>query len=352
MTVKCKKCGKQVGYAKKGVNCVGCGDTYHVLCGKISEALLAEIEQGTSDWRCSATTCKRKSIINVGSTRHDSVSSVDPAYEDPDFASTLNDLSTGIRALAEAHKQSMKSITEMSVKMEKLQSLSNTVAKHEHRLKALEGENKNLKTLVKSLSIRLDNHEQHLHNNKLQINNIPRSDNEDLSDIVCKIGNQLGILMNNDQILDVYRPNPTPIKSTHRESADGSSSSTNHENAGPSNSSENNSGMKYNTPIIIQFRSNKLRNDILGKFRANREIYFDIEKKTKIYIIEFLSFNRRRQLHRAKLFCKENDYKYVWTKGGNVYIKRDNGAKTVRITDSTDFAGIAGVDSGATGRER
>lgn len=69
------------------------------------------------------------------------------------ISSTLNELSIEMKALAEAQKIYMKSLTVMSKKLIKeIQTLSKTVS--DKRIKLLENDNKSLRTMIKTLTLR------------------------------------------------------------------------------------------------------------------------------------------------------------------------------------------------------
>ena len=57
----------------------------------------------------------------------------------------------------------------------------------------------------------------------------------------------------------------------------------------------------------------------------------NLPKDRQLFLNEKLTPSNRRLLWLMKLFKKEYQYRYVWTKDGKLFMKRDETANTVRI---------------------
>lgn len=359
MASKCKICSRSVTTKLKGVSCAVCSEVSHQSCGKISDELIKEIESGTSDWRC--VNCrkvgKRKSLINLGveRTRNDSIASNsgdDCSNNGPpnNLSVTINSMAANVKKLAASQQEYANSLAEINQQMEALQALSSTVEKHDKRLKSLEADNKCLKTmvseqqtLIRAQTLRLDNFEQRNHRNKLQISHVPLSTEENLSEIVINIMNKMNISISTSDLLDIYRMRstvnaPNTIQQSEaptRESAgySGSSTSTNRNNSDKRRRVMDN-------PIVITFRSTSLRDTVLKNYRSikDRKLFFDDNEEIRIFVNESLTSSRKRLLYKTKLFGKENGHKYIWTKNGQILLKKDNNSKVIFINSATDFA--------------
>ena len=53
----------------------------------------------------------------------------------------------------------------------------------------------------------------------------------------------------------------------------------------------------------------------------------------KFIIKENLTFNRRVLFDRVE--SELTDYKYGWVRNGNIYVRKDNGAQAIRVSDET-----------------
>lgn len=100
--------------------------------------------------------------------------------------------------------------------------------------------------------------------------------------------------------------------------------------------------------LIVCFKSRALVQKDLEPYRnLDHEFFFDIEKKQKLYIFEYLISTRRRLFFKAKLFCKVNNYKYLWTRNRTIFMRKQNGDKKICVNNSTDFTSLEEEVNGA-----
>lgn len=358
MVVLCKKCTKRISITKKGVNCSDCGDSYHFVCGKISDEVSKEIERGATDWRCTncRTSNQRRSFINVGLERSNSVSS-DAAVDrnSSSLDSTFTELAIEIRKLSAAQESCLQSLKTMDKKMEELKTLSLNVKQHDKRIESLEKDNKTLKSLVKNMAMQIEDGDQKANSKKIVLNGVPFSPGEDLNKIIKSTMAKINVEINDGEICDTYRM--FARKPIHNiiggpNLANNSSSDTPATNVQntitvpdqPTTSSNTNKESKAaDNPIIIEVSCLKKRNQILKSFKQIKNVHIDGNRK--IYIHEFLISNRRRLLQKAKLFARTNNFKYVWTRDGKIFMRRADGEKIIRVNAFTDFAGLCDMES-------
>lgn len=377
--VNCVLCKRSVRNNQKCVNCANCKDLYHTTCGHINDTLLRDIEQGISDWRCvSCRTAKnRKSIVSTGSdanrsvlsvpsvnrlapttSRSSSVSSLSTNHdyqennESNNIADILKKLSENLKILTTSQQICTSSLAEMTEQMVGLQSLHTVVDGHDKKIQSLEAENRSMKALIKNLSSKFDNFEQKCNNCKVQINHVPVATNEDLHATVINIANKLGVVIEKNDIIDVFRSNGKKQKKKVGTAANGSGSTSVTDGNVSSGGSASNSGqhpadeqidqVHPDNPIIVNFKSNAATQAILKSYRniTDHKLYFDNNNKQRIFICEYLISNRRRLFFKTKLFCKENQYKYLWTRNGSIFIRKQDGGKKILINSNTDFTSI------------
>lgn len=167
-----------------------CGDLYHLACGQIPDDAVKEIERGAYDWRCSKcrTTTSRRSFINMGTDRdqRDSVSSLVDVTDrnNGNLDATFSELKAEIRNLSKVQEASLQSLMTMDKKMEEIQILSKNVKQHDKRLDSLQKSNKSLTSMVKNLTIKLEDGEQKANLNKIFLNGLPFNIDENVNDIV------------------------------------------------------------------------------------------------------------------------------------------------------------------------
>lgn len=348
MPTKCCVCNIFINRHNKGVNCSTCSNPFHINCGGISNDLFKKIEQGQY-WRCSTCRRPRTSLVIAGTP----TSSIDaPEFHTATAAAAvgtfeqeqpIGTMVTGIvvdlkNEIANVQNSFPQSLTVMNNKIDELQKLSTKVDQHDVRIQHLESDNAAMKSTIKSITIKSDVHEQALCANKLQFNDVPYAVDENLCDIVKLIGSKLRITISNNDICDVIR-----LKQQLRKAAITTSSiniddpaQTNTDALTPPNRS----------PIIVEFNSKIVRNNFLAAYRKDNAVYFDNNKKQKIYINEYLCPSNRKLFYKAKLYSKEHGFKYLWTKDGEILMKKADGSKVIRINRFTDFSILDGTFGG------
>lgn len=352
----CITCKKAISRTKKGVNCSLCTNVYHISCGQIPDTVFKAIENGTSDWRCLSCRNKagRKSMV-LDSTEVNDADSDDVAIDQTNLNTAIKKLQQNMNSLRQNYQASMDSMITMNQQLTDLQSIVTTVNEHDNKIKILVKDNHTMRTAIIILTICLDNIEQSNHRNKVQLNGIPETVGENLHTIVINVGNKMGIKLFNDDIIEVKRIQPPrklttgTINNQVSDTADTSSSSI---VPPPANIADANSvdvDKSIYGSVFITFKSSHKRNEILTVFRKlpEKELFFDNDKKFKIYFTEYLSSNRRRLFTKAKLFAKLNDVKFVWVNNGNILMKKREGEKVVRINSQTDFSSIFEMEATA-----
>lgn len=94
--------------------------------------------------------------------------------------------------------------------------------------------------------------------------------------------------------------------------------------------------------IVITLSSPRLRDVLLSAVtrynKANRNnminsshIGLSGDTTTRIFLSEHLSPRCRQLHHAARMFCKKHEYKYVWVKYGQVFIRKCDDSNVIRI---------------------
>lgn len=181
------------------------------------------------------------------------------------------------------------------------------------KVKSLEKEKDEMRGTISNLNQRLNNLEQHSRTNNVEIQCIPDNRNENLLALVKNIASVTGCAIKDDQVVLCTR-----IAKIDRTS------------------------MRPRS-VIVQFCTSNIRNYFMaGIYKYNRLHQHDkintshlgIQgEKKQIYVMEHLS-PANKQLHAAaRARAKELGYKYVWTRGGRVYMRRDDTSDYILIRD-------------------
>lgn len=219
----------------------------------------------------------------------------------------------------------LKSLTDINVKLEaQNKQFHELIIGMENRVKLLEDvcsqmniikkENNDLKKNLNNLEVKLCNMDQKLRATTIDITAIPYNENEKPDDLVLnlfKIGLNLNI--SRGDIVDCFRVKPKAI---------------------------NNENTNYSPAIIVKFAKLSTKINIFSQksklsMNLNTKKLFDTNISKPIFINENLCKDRRILLNAALNVKRERDYKFVWTRGGTIHMKK---AKTspVQIINSFD----------------
>lgn len=321
------------------LQCSICNKNFHREC------LELEPTSDLSQWSCQSCldkSNKKGQIPNRFKTNVTARSSKRVALDSPPSASNPSLTEESVRTIVqEVIASQMESLLEkftfnmrallnqeLSVMREDIQCLKNSVAflSNEYddiikenevtaqKMKALQDENDKLTTSVQVMSTRINNLEHHARANNIEIQCVPQKNNENLVNIV----KQLGKVINCD-ITDENIVNCTRIMK------------------------QNNSNNRPKS-IVVQFNTPRFRDTVLAAsitFNKSKPVTdklntshlgFDGEK-SGIYITEHLSPSIKALHAATRLKAKEKGYKYVWIRGGRIYVKKNEGSDNKIVRD-------------------
>lgn len=327
-------CSKNVTRTNNGTTCATCLNTFHFKCIGLSGKTVNDILNGTTaEWFCS--TCdksKSKSKTNTNSKSNSSVrssiSNIQPSVVPVDnfindqvnkISSAIDVLQQEIKSIHQGHSSFVHSFGVINDKISVLQDISIALSNHSARIKTLEEDKIILEASVRDLSNRMDIHDQNSLANTLEITGIPLSENEDIPNLVLNISEKLNNKLAKEDIIRF-----------HRKRID---------------SSKNPSAAR--TPsIILSFKDINKRNNLLSSFRARRGIKLQeigFKSDNYFFINESLTNIRKKLFFTAKNFQKANNFKYLWTRNGKIYLKKDDNCGVINIDLNTNFSTINGV---------
>src|SRR5258705_11546819 len=165
----------------------------------------------------------------------------------------------------------------------------------------LKKDNQILASQVHELNLRVLNLEQKQMENDIEIVGLPDSPNEVLNNTITNIASKLGIEMQHKDIVKSFRV-----------------------------------GNKLNNDkprnIVVSFTNPGLKADLIKaariKFRRNSS---SDSNHRSFYINERLTKENKNLLFLAKQKVKEIGWKYNWTAGGNIYVRRDDKSRAIRL---------------------
>ncbi|KAG8246213.1 hypothetical protein J6590_089497 [Homalodisca vitripennis] len=95
-------------------------------------------------------------------------------------------------------------------------------------------------------------------------------------------------------------------------------------------------------PIIVKFATYEERDVWISNFKAVRpltasKVNPSFNSSEKIFINEHLSPENKQLLARAKESARDKNYKYVWSRDGKIFMRKENGGKCKKIDSFDDL---------------
>lgn len=281
----CFRCDDEILDGDDAVRCYGqCEGWYHINCSGLSlNTYRNKSEEKKREWMCvdcrhRATTATKPT--NIHTPRPKENISLELLNKKIDQLLTLENMIDNMK-------------TEIKTEIKKIEE------KFEKKLKEKDEEIQQLKDLVHDM-------EQYGRNRNLELHNVPEISGENLEKIVCKIGEKLQVEMKKEDIEVVHR-----IKSRNS---------------------------KQPPPIIVQFTNRRKRNELLEQKRRKLTTGdIGMDRNDKIYINENLSPYFKNLFWQTRQWAQVNNYKFVWFRGGKLFIREREGSSIVQIKRESDL---------------
>lgn len=179
------------------------------------------------------------------------------------------------------------------------------------RQQKLEEENQELKIKVRSLESSMDELEQYTRNKNVQIDGIPPKQDENLRDMMMEIGRKIEVEIKSEDIDAIHR---IPTRSS-----------------------------KAPEPIVVQFLTRQMRDSVVLKAK-NKKVYtkdLNIAGESKpIYVNEHLTRKKKHILFEARRIKFEKNYKFLWTKSGKIFIRKEERSPVINLNTIDDLKKI------------
>ena len=322
MPTVCAKCRSSFKKAQPPVLCELCKCSYHQQCASLSEDDVHALKELQSSWTC--PTC-----VNSARALRDDSTPVRPKSA----VSTKEDLNK-----VEGHI-----LAELLARMKQLQAdncdLKTTIAAwkvslDDHakliekvnvsisnlgdRLDAVCSENKRVNERLTKLEQYVNETEQKSLKNVIEIHGIPKCDGE-VEEVVCKVTRALGIDISVMDIDYCFQPK-----------------------------SRANNGVIKPAPVIARFMRSSVADRIVSARRVKR--YFttkDIDMNEvpnqPIFVNESLTQTNRNLYAKAKNLKRSGKLKYLWVRGGKIFVRKTDGSERIVIRSDDDIDNLGRV---------
>ena len=305
MTVICEKCLANITSNNVNVKCYGhCEGNYHLECSGLSLSTFKRKSKAEKrKWKC--ISCRQRQEENTDTDNE--------IYEEDDANDKINRSDENKRN----HKQKLtledkmdRMIDEMDRVREEQQKTNDLIKLFQKTVTQLQDELKKRDNRIEELEDVVHEFQQHYRSTYLEVHNLEeRKDEkeEDLRAITIKIGRTLGIEVKNEEIEAIHR---IPTKNTTKPK-----------------------------PIIIQWSSRKQRNNVLAGRKnviTQNQIYGD-GSKGRIYINESLTKFNKELLFEAKKKAQEKKFRFVWSREGKIFVRKEEKSKVIQIKNVKDL---------------
>lgn len=314
---KCTECEKEIFTDVEFISCKQCKFRAHIDCAKIasntSSSTRSTKKLSRVSWICSRCTASGatggdtseggsdqgeddglyiKTMLKQLNEKYEAILNI--LSDVPLIKTTLETLSTQIEEIKQDQTKQNKAIGELTTKVNQLN---------------LDLDDKDKEILA--LNNRINALEQTYYVNNLEICGIPKLEGENvntLSDIVKKVANVMGVTTKG--IIEARR-----------------GFAPRRENAAP-------------PPIALRFNTSTARDEWMAK-RKNRDLtvgkVLDSQSNVPIYVNEQLSPFNKKLFWYAKQSAKDRNYKYVWSKYGKIYARKNDSMGVIKINSLDDI---------------
>ncbi|XP_060810109.1 uncharacterized protein LOC106141276 [Amyelois transitella] len=237
-----------------------------------------------------------------------------------------------MKTLAEEMQAMRKDIGRMCDKIDTFtETISTRVNLLEARIDSLESkksevENKKIKDLegtVLQLKLKLQEREQEALGNDIELASFPEVKNENTTHLVLAVAKKLGVELEERDVVNAQRAGPVPAAV---------------EGGAPARP----------RPLVVRLARRATRDGLLRAARVRRGVttegivVAEHGSPRSFYVNERLTKPNRHLFLMARQAAKRSNWKYVWTKDGKIYARREQGRASFRLCCETDIQKVFG----------
>lgn len=289
MTSMCATCLKQIK-TKSKVECCDCLKNFHLKCVNLTAVDVQFLDENNEPYRCNdCQKVKRKSMVleSKSNITYDDVLSLFHDLKN-EFSRVEKSLGGSLSMCHDDVKDLKLVIEEQKKEISKLVSSCDDLAR----------ENVSLKKHIGILEVRLDESEQYSRRNTIEIHGIPTEPNENVLEVVKKVGQSLN-----------YPIETNMVDACHR--------------------LRNNQNGNRPPGIIVKMVRRLDAEGLLARRRVKRnlntsDLGYNLPQSNPVYINESLSPSRRKLFLAARTIKNEKAYTYLWVRGGKIFMRKED----------------------------
>lgn len=359
-TQKCAGCRNAI-LRREFLKCEICKEIYDLECANVSYKLFSIMERKNS-WKCPECISKRPKVGNLNTPARKPSNSnacnispnslVDESYNvtqrirQPAASAELSspsevndsecdDPMSEIKLYVNEMRAMRK---EMSSFLQTMAALTDTIKAQNARLDGLESrieilENRTpesqhnevtlLQESISLLKMEIQDRDQEFLLNDVEISNFPEIRNENCTHVMLTVAKKLGMDLDERDIVSAERVGPV------RAFVEGS--------AAP-----------RPRPLVVRLARRAPRDQLLRAARVRRGLTTEgmsvqDSPTHSYYINERLTKSNRQLFQKTREEAKRRSWKYVWTREGRIFVRRDQGTISYRIRSDNDISKVFSV---------
>ncbi|XP_059061518.1 uncharacterized protein LOC131854419 [Achroia grisella] len=215
-------------------------------------------------------------------------------------------------------------ITSQNARLNSLETRLDAVETNKHEVS--DCQDKDLRETVSQLKMEILERDQELLANDVEISGFPETPNENTIHIILSIANTLGVELEERDVVSAGRVGP-----------------------GRAHLQRNGAMPPRPRPIAVRVTRRATRDHLLRAARVRRVLTTEgmgLSTATRsFYINERLTKHNRQLFYRAREFAHRCNWKYVWTRNGTIFARREHGGTLSRLRSDLDLKKIFGDDT-------
>lgn len=307
----CASCGSK---HTEGTLCSACNQHFDFPCSGVTESGYRKLGDRKNTWRCPK--CKSSLSLTPATSPATSPvpSQLDKIQEQLNkvmiqltpLALLIEDVKTvksEIKSLKDSQEMAHQLIGDFSATVQALDSRVGNIEKAVLDVSALQAE-------VSGLKQDLQDRDQWARANNVEIRGIPQSKNENLFQIVQKIGQVCNFAVRKEEINYIARI-PTRVPNIEK-------------------------------PIVIAFNNRYTKEELVASSRRNKRLLSGLgfTAAGNFYVNDHLTQRNKALLNKARSLAKEKNFKYVWVKHCKIMARKSDTSPIFFIKCENDLMKI------------
>ncbi|XP_060810237.1 uncharacterized protein LOC132904328 [Amyelois transitella] len=240
---------------------------------------------------------------------------------------------TDVKALAEELRAMRREISRMCDKIDKIDSFANTVNMRMDRMEARIDSLENKKTefescriialeeTVSQLKLEIQDRDQEVLGNDIEIASFPEGKNENTTHLILTVAKKLGVELEERDVVKAQRVGPVPAPAEE-------------------------GAVRRPRPLVVRLARRDTRDSLLRAARVRRGVTtegMDLQApgpSRKFYVNERLTKVNRRLFQKAREAAKRANFRFVWTREGKIYTRKEQGTASIRLRTDCDIVRV------------